>query len=145
VDVVLPKGSANLIVPILDLRHQSLLECGSGKNYRCTDGQGLDHERKREVEIEKLVGRLIHDHSRSADLSVVILLHYSVGASEGEDLLHSVTMRGKKVLRYLESYQNVVPKIPGRNYPDSMLNDSEDRRATFEEAILAIKSHRTLP
>lgn len=136
---VLPRSSADLIVPILDLRYQSLEECGSGRTYHCTNGTGLGHEEARAKTIGKLVAHLIRNNSSPADRAIVVLLYYDVGPSEAEDLLASLTARGKRVLPYLLKSRDSMPRIPGRDYPDSMLNGREFRREMFDHVIQEIE------
>lgn len=143
-DLALPRNSANLIVPILDLRYESMKECGTGRDYHCTTGPGFDHEAVRSKKVEKLVGRIIDSKGSAADRAVVVLLQYSVGASEAEDLLASITDRGKRVLPYLLQYRDLVPRIPDRSYPDSMLADRQFRQTAFDESIRAIKAAKNL-
>jgi len=142
---VLPRRSAELIIPILDLRNESLKECGApGKSSPCADGPGLMHQEARARKIGRLVGRLIENNTAAADRAIIVLLHYDVGPSEAEDLLTSAIGRGKKrVLPYLLKYRDEPPQIPGRSYPESMLNDREFQRAMFDHAIKEIKDEKS--
>jgi hypothetical protein len=144
VDEVLPKSSADLVVPILDLRYESIQECGFGQDYHCTDGPGFHHQELRWKKIEKLIARLMKDSTPSADRAAVVLLQYYVGESEGEDLLNNVTTRGKRVLPYLLKYRELIPRLPGRSYPGLMIIDRQYRQARFDEAIRAVKRGKTL-
>jgi len=143
-DQVLPKGSADLLVPILDLRYESIRECGIGKEFRCTSGPAGDRDTARWKKVEELVAGLIKNKSSSADEAVVVLLQYYVGESEGPDLITNVTTRGRRVLPYLLKYRDNIPSIPGRSYPASMLTDQDIRQEEFDEAIRAVKSGKIL-
>jgi len=62
----------------------------------------LKRDDARADEIERRVGRLMETKSGAADEALVVLLQYSVAdGAVGEDLLHEVTARGKRVLPYL--------------------------------------------
>jgi len=141
---VVPKSTADLITPILDLRYESILKCGTGKDSRCAKGPAADLDLARWNKIEMLVAQLMKNNTPSADRAVVLLLQYYVGESESTDLITSVTTRGKRVLPYLVKYRDLVPRIAGKIYPDSMLTDRELRLTEFDEAIREVKSGKIL-
>ena len=145
VQPLLPKSVADLIIPVLDIRYESIQECGTGKDFRCTSGgPAADRDIARWHKIEKLVARLMKNNSPSGDQAVVLLLQYYVGESESTDLVTNVTARGKRVLPYLLRYRDLVPQIPARSYPASILTESEFRKTEFDQAIDAIKSGKIL-
>ena len=140
----MPKETAHLITPVLDLRYESVKECGSGRDYHCASGPAGERDVARWDKVEKLVAQLIDNQSPPADEAVVVLLHYYVGESEAPDLITSVTARGKRMLPLLLAYRDTIPLIPGRNYPASMLTEDEIRRTEFDRAIRAVKTGRIL-
>src|SRR5260370_6794915 len=54
-------------------------------------------------ELEAALHRLLADPSDTADKTLARLLHYFLGDSAGEELLHSITVRGKRMLPLLEA------------------------------------------
>jgi hypothetical protein len=142
---VLAKSTADLLVPILDLRYDSVRECGIGKDFRCTKpGPAADRDTARWGKVAVLVARLQSNETRPADEALVVLLQYYVGESESFDLMADIAKRGKRELPYLLKYRDLVPRIPGRNYPNSILTDRDFRKHEFDETIGAIKRGKTL-
>lgn len=139
---VLPKSSADLIIPILDLRNKSLQECGVRESFHCKDGPGREHMNARGRRIGELVAHLVDSKSPAADQAMVVLLHYDVGPSEIEDIRTALTARGRIVLAYLLKYKYEVPRIPGRDYPEGMRNGREFEQALFGDLINSIKQEK---
>lgn len=143
-DRVLPKSSADLVVPILDLRYKSLQECGGvGEKSRCQDGPGRDRLIARGRRIGELVAHLVEVKSLAADRAMVVLLLYDVGPSEIEDIRTALAARGKTVLPYLVKYKDSVPQIPGRDYPEGMRNGHQFEQALFGDLIESIKQGKS--
>jgi|GEM_PF-3256267 len=143
IEGVLPKSSAELVIPILDLRYKSLQECGVGENFHCKDGLGREHMNARGKRIGELVAHLVDSKSLPADRAMAVLLHYDVGPSEIEDIRTALTERGKIVLPYLLKYKDRVPRIPSRDYPEGMRNGREFEQALFGDLINSIKKGKT--
>jgi hypothetical protein len=136
--IVVPENVAVIVRPLLDLRQESMKQCGApGTPSKCLDGQAYTQERAREEKFNLLLERLVTQQGPSVDEGLVILMWFYIGES-GEEI-DSVISRGRRTLPYLKKYRNSRPVIPNRVYPDSMLKELGARQEHFKAAMLAIK------
>jgi hypothetical protein len=81
----------------------------------------VDEDRVHRDELETTVARLLGDPSDAADRALARLLHYYIGESNGEDLLHVITVRGKRMLPLLEAEKRSRPCRVSERYPAMIL------------------------
>ena len=140
--VQVPENVAALIRPMLDLRQESVAECGEvGKPSRCIDGEFYTHEMERQRKFGEALHKLTEKRGSSADEALVVLICFYVGESEEE--ADAVIRRGRRMLLYLKKYEDRVPAIPNREYPSSMLHNSDDKIEYFKDVIKAIHKGRS--
>jgi len=136
--IIVPENVASVVRPLLDLRQESISQCGiPGTPSKCIDGQAYTEERAREEKFNRLLERLITQQGPSIDEGLVVLMCFYVGES-GEEV-DSVISRGRRMIPYLQKYGNRIPAIPNRYYASSMLNDAGITQEQFRGAMLAIK------
>ena len=87
----------------------------------------------------ELLGHLSEDRSPLADEALVVLFSYYLGESNGEDLVHEVTVRGRRMLPFLTKYRHHAVQIPGHLYSASMRLPPKVRDSFFQEAISTIE------
>src|SRR5216684_2558521 len=93
--VVPPAPVQDLLTPFLDLRAQA--ESSKGE-------QQLGAFQK----SEKLLARLFKVKTRASDEALVVLMNYYVGEALGPDLVHEVTLRGRRMLPLLMKYRTAT-------------------------------------
>jgi hypothetical protein len=122
---------------MLDLRQQSIMECGEvGKPSKCVDGELYTHEMERQRKFGESLSELTKKRGGSADEGLVVLMCFYLGESKEE--ADEVVRRGRRMLPYLKKYGDRVPAIPNRGYPSSMLHNPEDKTEYFKGVIRAI-------
>jgi hypothetical protein len=86
------------------------------------------------------MGKLLYDLTKNstkvADEALVVLMCFHIGESQEEE--DAVISRGKRMLPLLRKYQHVVPVVPERDYPKSMLNSHDIKREKVVGATQAI-------
>jgi hypothetical protein len=135
---------AALIRPILDLRRESIAECGQpGEATRpaCLTGNGYEHERERWRSVEQGIANLISQKTAMTDEALVVLMSYYVGES-GEHV-DEVINRGPRMLPYLLKYRNRITVVPDRAYAES-LRVSAVKQDEFKGAIDSIRRGRKI-
>ena len=138
--ILVPEKVAAFIRPMLDLRQQSIAECGEvGKPSRCIDGEFYTHEMDRQRRFGEALHKLSKERGSSADEALVVLMCYYIG--ESQERTDEVIRRGRRMIPYLKKYQHRIPVIPSREYPSSMLHDPENKIENFEGAFKAIQNH----
>jgi hypothetical protein len=139
----LPEQVAALVRPILDLRQQSITECGEpGESTRkaCLYGAGYEHERERWQKVAEGIANVSSRKTTATDEALVVLMCYYVGES-GEHI-DEVINRGRQMLPYLRKYEARTPMIPGRRYSESLLTSPDVKKNDFTGAIDAINHGR---
>ena len=138
--VTVPEQVAALLQPILDLRQQSITECGQpGKPSRktCLSGIGHKREQQRWWKVGEGIAHLASQKTAAADEALVVLMCYYTGESgDNED---AVINRGRRELPYLLKYRKSDPVIPEKKYSDSMRLNREAKTESFQIAITAIR------
>jgi hypothetical protein len=71
-------------------------------------------------------------------------MNFYVGESPGEDVLHQVTVRGKRMLPLLLKYRNVHVIFSGRKYPSSLLLAPEVKKENFDDAIKSVRAGKVI-
>ena len=133
--VTVPEASAELARPILDLqRHWR--ECSGHANVAGCD---IASQNGRQSRIGKLLYDLTKNSTKVADEALVVLMCFNIGESQEEE--DAVISRVKRMLPLLRKYQHVVPVVPARDYPKSMLNTNDIKREKFVGATQAIQGN----
>ena len=125
--IPLPKGVQALLEPILDLRAEA--ESSAGEK------QQVAFEKS-----EKLVAGLFKVKSKNADQALVVLMNFYVGESLQADLVHEVTLRGKRMLPLLVKYRQESVTFTDRKYPQSLSLAGDIRQRDFDNAINSVRS-----
>ena len=128
--VVPPGDVQEKVRPILDLCRQAKATHSAQQNAMF-------------LEAERLTGKLFQDKTKTSDEALVVLMNFYVGEATGEDVLHHVTVRGKRMLPLLLKYRDAHVIFPKGNYA-SVLLPADVRRENFDDAIKSIKAGKTL-
>jgi len=88
-----PNDVQEKVRPILDVCRRAVATQGEPQNAAF-------------LEAERLTGKLFQDKTASSDEALVVLMNFYVGEATGEDLLHHVTVRGKRMLPLLLKYRD---------------------------------------
>jgi hypothetical protein len=88
------------------------------------------------------LARLLEDNSAEADQAVVMLLDYYLGEAYDEDVLHNVTLRGRRALPHLLRFSTQRPSLEGIDPPESIILSKDERDRRFTVAIEHVKSGR---
>jgi len=126
-EIVPPRDIQQLVTPILDL-------CAEAKT-----SQG-EHENAAFWQAAKLIGTLIQMKTKASDEALVVLMNFYVGESTGEDVIHHVTVRGKRMLPLLLKYRNAHLVFSEHKYPSSLLLAPDVRKGDFDVAIDSVKT-----
>lgn len=128
-DIVPPREVQHMLRPILDA---------------CVVAQTIEGKR-REAEYyhaTQLVGKLLNATTRSRDEALVVLMNFYTGESSGEDIVHQITVRGKRMLPLLYKYRKARVAFPGADYPSSIFLPMDVKESLFDEAITNIRQGR---
>jgi hypothetical protein len=125
--VVPPATVQQLVTPFLDLRAQAELAKGEQRQVAIQQS-------------EKLLAQLFRRKTRASDEALVILMNFYVGESLGPDLVHQVTLRGKRMLPLLLKYQAPSVSFPDKKYPTSLLLADDVKQTNFDNAIKSIRA-----
>lgn len=80
----------------------------------------------------------------ASDEALAVLIIFYVGESMQSDLVHQVTIRGKRMLPLLQKYRKGPVAFADRKYPESMLLAKEVRNENFESTIESIKAGKII-
>jgi hypothetical protein len=127
--IPLPNGVETLLEPILDLRAQA--ESSAGEKRQAAFEKS-----------EKLVAGLFQVKTKNSDEALVVLMNFYVGESLQADLVHEVTLRGKRMLPLLLKYRKESVTFTDRKYTQSMLLADDIRQRDFDNAIDSVKRGR---
>jgi hypothetical protein len=142
--IMVPEKVATLLRPILDLEATSSRLCRSTKPQSCTEGREREDELARSREIEKLTTALLSQKGQTANEALAVLLCYYIGEGNGEDVLFTITSRGRQMLSPLHKYEHRMPVISDRTYPDRLLLSTETKITIFNLAIDSVMHGRDL-
>jgi hypothetical protein len=109
---------------------------------QAAEGQGA-RQNAAFYEAGRLTGKLLEDRTKSSDEALVVLMGFYVGEATGEDLLHGITVRGKRMLPLLLKYRGARVVFSERDYA-SILLPADVKKENFDNAIKSIKAGRTL-
>jgi hypothetical protein len=127
-----------LVRPMLDLRKQSMEQCGKpGDPSKCLQGTQYEDEQQRQQKFAELLTQLTLRKDTVADEALVVLMCFYVGESQEER--DAVIVRGNRMLPYLTKYRRGRPSIRRRMYPNSMYKSSSRRAEDLSGTIKAIK------
>jgi hypothetical protein len=98
-EIVPPRDVQVLVKPILHLRAEAKTSQGERQNAAFW-------------QAEKLMGTLFQIRTKASDEALVVLMNFYVGEAPNEDLIHQVTVRGKRMLPLLLKYRNAHVVFP---------------------------------
>jgi hypothetical protein len=129
--VVPPVDVQEKVKPILDL---------------CEEAQTASLERQNAAfwQVAKLTGELSRMKTKSSDEALVVLMNFYIGESTGEDLLHEITVRGRRMLPVLLKYRNASVVFSKKEYPSSLLVAADVRKQNFDEVITSIRAGKVI-
>jgi hypothetical protein len=129
--VVPPVHVQEKVKPILDL---------------CEEAQAARLERQNAAfwQVGKLTGELFQMKTKSSDEALVDLMNFYLVESIDEDLLHEVTVRGKRMLPLLLKYRNASVVFSQKKYPSSLLVAADVRKQNFDEVITSIRAGKVI-
>ena len=130
-ELVPPRDVQELVKPILDL---------------CAEATTSQSERQNAAvwQTGKLLGVLFQMKTKASDEALVVLMNFYVGESLGEDLLHQVTVRGKRMLPLLLKYRGAHVIFSSRTYPSSLLLAPDVRKENFDGAINSVRAGKII-
>jgi hypothetical protein len=94
----------------------------------------------RENEFETALYRLLTDPSDIADKTLARLLHYYLGESNDEDVLHRITLRGRRMLPLLGAEKRNRPSQIREDYPPMILVPLAVDQDDYDTAIRYIRN-----
>jgi hypothetical protein len=119
------------VADLIQVRVEAILELSA----RCI----VDEDRSHRHEFETAVARLLRDSSDAADRTLARLLHYYLGESNNEDVLHVITVRGKRMLPLLETERRNRPCQISKKYPAMILMPLPIDEDDYDTAIRYIQ------
>jgi hypothetical protein len=125
--VVPPAAVQDLVTPFLDLRTQAASSKG-------------EQQQAAFQKSEKLLARLFKTKTRTSDEALVVLMNYYVGEALGPDLVHEVSLRGKRMLPLLMKYRPASVSFSNKQYSSSLLLADDVRRENFENVVNSIRA-----
>ena len=99
-------------------------------------------DRDKEHRLAQLLAALYENETHEADEACAVLLGYYLGEANDEDLLHNVTVRGSRVLLYLEGSKRHLASLPTADRFVAVAFDDEERRREIDRAIEYIKANK---
>ncbi|MGA8367669.1 MAG: hypothetical protein ACLQMT_12235 [Candidatus Acidiferrales bacterium] len=100
------------------------------------------HDNKAATVFWRSLEKAMGDQSSTGDESLVVLLSFSIGESTGEDLLHEVTVRGKRMLPLLMRYKGKTVVFEDGKGFDELRLPAQTREENYTTAISFIKAGR---
>lgn len=128
--VVPPNDVQEKVRPVLDLCLQAAATQGGRQSAAF-------------FEAARLTGELFQERTRSSDEALIVLMNFYVGEATDEDVLHHVTVRGKRMLPLLLKYRDARVVFPKKDYA-SILLPADVRREDFNSAIKSITAGKTV-
>jgi hypothetical protein len=125
--IVPPRDVQELVKPILDVRAEA-------------EGSQGEHQNAAFRQAAKLIGLVCQMRTEASDEALVVLMNFYVGEATGEDLLHQVTVRGKRMLPLLLKYRSAQVVFSDRKYPSSLLLTHEVKKEDFSNAINSVRA-----
>jgi hypothetical protein len=112
----------------------------------CEKAQGASVERQTAVfwQVGKLTGDLFRMKTKSSDEALVVLMNFYIGEASGEDLVHEITVRGKRMLPLLLKYRNATVIFSRKKYPSSLLLAPDVKKESFDDTIESIRTGKVI-
>lgn len=129
--VVPPMDVQEKVGPILDLCQLAEKAQGEAQNAAF-------------FQAGKLVGALFRAKSKSSDETLVVLMNFYIGEASGEDLLHQVSVRGKRMLPLLMKYRDASVMLPKREISSSILLSPDVKRENFDNVIKNVRAGKVI-
>jgi hypothetical protein len=129
--IVPPRNVQELVEPILSLCAEARESQGERQNAAFWQAAGL-------------IGKLIDMKTQSSDEGLVVLMNFYIGEATGEDVLHQVTVRGKRMLPLLLKYRNAHVVFSNRKYPSSLLLAPDVKKEDFDDAIKSVRAGKVI-
>jgi hypothetical protein len=126
-----PPSPVGPVADPVQVRVEAILELSA----RCM----VDEDRVHRYELDTALARLLNDPSDAADRTLARLLHYYLGESNDEDLLHRITLRGKRMLPLLEAERHNLPCRVSKEYPAMILLPATIDEDDYDTAIRYIQ------
>jgi hypothetical protein len=126
-----PKDVQALLRPILDLRAEAESSRGG-------------HQQGAFEQSAKLIAQLFQTKTRASDEALAVLMNFYVGESLPPDLVHQVTLRGKRMLPMLLKYRKAHVVFTRRKYPASLLLADDVREKNFNDAIESVRAGKVV-
>ncbi len=80
----------------------------------------------------------------ASDEALAVLMNFYVGEALQDDVIHEVTVRGKRMLPLLRKYRKGPVAFTGRRYPESLLLRKDVRNENFENAVESINAGKII-
>jgi hypothetical protein len=131
--IVPPLDVQEKVTPILDLCAVATTSQGERQNVASW-------------QAAKLIAKLADIKTNSSDEALVVLMSFYIGEATGEDLLHQVTVRGKRMLPLLLKYHNssIIFIFSQKNYPSSLLLAADVKKQNFDEVIKSVRAGKVI-
>jgi|HubBroStandDraft_5_1064220.scaffolds.fasta_scaffold80943_2 hypothetical protein len=129
--IVPPLDVQEKVTPILDLCAVATTSQGERQNVASW-------------QAAKLIAKLADIKTNSSDEALVVLMSFYIGEATGEDLLHQVTVRGKRMLPLLLKYHNSSIIFSQKNYPSSLLLAADVKKQNFDEVIKSVRAGKVI-
>jgi hypothetical protein len=84
-----------------------------------------------ELELGRRFKKVLDDRSFVGDEALVVLLNFYVGEANGGDLLHQITLRGRRILPLLTKYQRANVLLKSNSHFDSLRLPPRMRKQNF--------------
>jgi hypothetical protein len=129
--IVPPAPVQERVKPILDLCEKA-------------QGAGVERHNAAFYQIDEMTGELFRMKTKSSDEALVVLMSFYIGESTGEDLLHEITVRGKRMLPLLLKYSNATVIFSRKKYPSSLLLAPDVKKESFDDTIENIRAGKVI-
>jgi hypothetical protein len=115
--------------------------CDANPRFACPS-QILEGEQQQAAywQSGKLLARLFQLKTRDSDEALVVMMEFYVGEASGADIVHEVTLRGKRMMPLLLKYRDSSVTFPDKKYPSFLLSRKDVKIEDFDNAISSIKA-----
>lgn len=88
-----------------------------------------------EFELGRRFKKVLDDQSSTGDEALVVLLNFYIGEANGGDLLHQVTLRGRRLMPLLIKYKTAAVTLKMASRVDSLRLPPRVRQQNFTTAM----------
>ena len=134
-------GAAKTVVPPMDVQETVKPILALCEETKTTD---LKRQTAAAWKIDGMTGDLFRVKTKSGDEALVVLMNFYLGESIDEDLLHEITVRGKRMLPLLLEYRNARVAFSEKKYPSPLLVAPDVRKENFDEVIEAVRAGKVI-